>query len=241
VYEALEGAGLTVQGLAGSDTACYVGIMCQDFLTMQSQDVYTVHKYAATGMAASNASSRMSYFFDWHGPSLTIDTACSSSMVCVSEAVQALRNGTSRVAVACGTNLLISPFMYVSLSKVGMVSPTGRCHMWDHRADGYSRGEGVGAVVLKKLSDAIRDGDEIACVLREIGLNHDGKTKGLTMPSSEAQANLIRDVYRRAGLDPTKKADRCQFFEAHGTGTPAGDPTEASVSCFPTDSYHGTC
>ncbi len=102
--------------------------------------------------------------------------------------------------------------------------------MWDEAADGSSRGEGVGAVVLKRLSDAIRDGDNIACVLREIGLNHDGRTKGLTMPSSEAQAALIRDVYRRAGLDPTKKSDRCQFFEAHGTGTPAGDPTEASVS-----------
>lgn len=203
--------------------------MCQDFFTVQSQDFLSVPKYAVTGIAASNASSRVSYFFDWHGPSMTIDTACSSSMVCVSEAVNALRSGTSRVAIACGTNLLLAPFMYVSLSNVGMVSPTGRCHMWDERADGYSRGEGVGALVLKTLSAAIADGDEIACVIREIGLNHDGRTKGLTMPSAEAQSALIRDVYRRAGLDPTRKSERCQYFEAHGTGTPTGDPKEASA------------
>jgi len=229
VFEAIESAGLTLNKLSGSDTACYVGIMCQDFFTVQSQDFLSVPKYAVTGIAASNASSRVSYFFDWHGPSMTIDTACSSSMVCVSEAVNALRSGTSRVAIACGTNLLLAPFMYVSLSNVGMVSPTGRCHMWDEKADGYSRGEGVGALVLKTLSTAIADGDEIACVIREIGLNHDGRTKGLTMPSAEAQSALIRDVYKRAGLDPTLKSDRCQYFEAHGTGTPTGDPKEASA------------
>ncbi|KAH8651296.1 putative polyketide synthase [Xylariales sp. PMI_506] len=229
VYEAVESAGLTMNKLSGSDTACYVGIMCQDFFTVQAQDFLSIPKYAVTGIAASNASSRVSYFFDWHGPSMTIDTACSSSMVCINEAVNALRNGTSRVAIACGTNLLLAPFMFVSLSNVGMVSPTGRCHMWDERADGYSRGEGVGAVVLKTLSAAIEDGDEIACVIREIGINHDGRTKGLTMPSAEAQSALIRDVYRRAGLNPTLKSDRCQYFEAHGTGTPAGDPKEASA------------
>jgi acyl transferase domain-containing protein len=230
IYEALEAAGIPVSSLSGSDTACYVGIMCQDFFTMQSQDHLAVPKYAVTGIAASNASSRASYFFDWHGPSMTIDTACSSSMVCVNEAVQALRSGTSRVAVACGTNLLLSPFMFFSLSKVGMVSPTGRSHMWDEKADGYARGEGVAAVVLKTLSAAIEDGDNIVGVIREIGLNHDGKTKGLTMPSADAQAALIRETYRRAGLDPTTKEGRCQFFEAHGTGTPTGDPQEASVS-----------
>ncbi|KAK4107787.1 putative polyketide synthase [Canariomyces notabilis] len=229
VYEALESAGLPIHSLSGSDTACYVGIMCQDFFTVQAQDLLSVPKYAVTGIAASNASSRVSYFFDWHGPSMTIDTACSSSMVCVNEAVQALRSGTSRVAVACGTNLLLAPFMYVSLSAVGMVSPTGRCHMWDERADGYARGEGVGALVLKTLHAAIEDGDDIVCIIREIGLNHDGRTKGLTMPSAEAQAALIRETYRRARLDPTSKSDRCQFFEAHGTGTPTGDPKEASA------------
>ncbi len=220
VYEAVESAGLTLTSLAGSDTAIYVGLMCQDYFMIQGQDFNSVPTYGATGTAASNASSRISYFFDWHGPSMTIDTACSSSMVCVNEAVQALRNGTSRVAVACGTSLMLSVFMYITLSKLKMLSPTGRCHMWDAKADGYARGEGVACVVLKTLSAAIQDGDNIACVIREIGLNHDGRTKGLTMPSAEAQASLIRETYARAGLDPTTKSGRCQFFEAHGTGTP---------------------
>lgn len=220
VFEALESAGLPTNELYGSDTSCHVGIMCQDYMTIQGHDTNSVLKYAGTGIAASNASSRISYFFDWHGPSMTIDTACSSSMVCVHEAVQGLRNGTSSVAVACGTNLVLSPFMLISLSNLNMLSPNGKCFMWDERADGYARGEGVTCVVMKRLSDAIRDGDNIACVIREVGLNHDGKTKGLTMPSAEAQASLIRETYARAGLDPTKKEDRCQFFEAHGTGTP---------------------
>jgi acyl transferase domain-containing protein len=229
VYEAIESAGLAISSLSGSDTACYVGIMCQDFFVVQAQDLLSVPKYAATGIAASNASSRFSYFFDCHGPSMKIDTAYSSSMVCVNEAVQSLQNGTSRVAVACGTNLLLSPFMYVQLSNVSMASPAGHCHKWDELADGYARGEGVGCAVLKTLSTAVQDGDNIACIIREIGLNHDGRTKGLTMPSADAQAALIWETYRRVGLDPTTKSGRCQFFEAHGTGTPIGDPREAEV------------
>lgn len=160
---------------------------------------------------------------------MTIDTACSSSMVSVHEAVQALRSGTSELAVACGTNLLLSAFSYITESKLGMLSPTGRSRMWDAAADGYARGEGVACVVLKRLSTAIADGDKIEAVIREIGVNHDGKTKGLTMPSAAAQAALIRNTYARAGLDPTTRAGRCQFFEAHGTGTPAGDPQEAEA------------
>jgi acyl transferase domain-containing protein len=230
VYEAVESAGITIQNLSGSDTAVYVGLMCQDFFTIQAQDNDYTPTYGATGSAPSNTSSRISYFFDWHGPSMTIDTACSSSMVAVHEAIQSLRNGSSRVAVACGTNLMLSPFMYVALSKLNMLSPTGRCQMWDADADGYARGEGVASVVLKTLSAAIEDGDNIGCIIREIGLNHDGRTKGITMPSASAQAALIRSTYARAGLDPTTKSGRCQFFEAHGTGTPAGDPQEAEVS-----------
>ncbi|KAH7340064.1 hypothetical protein BKA66DRAFT_479325, partial [Pyrenochaeta sp. MPI-SDFR-AT-0127] len=228
-YEAVDSAGLTLDGLHGSDTAVYVGIMCDDYRQQQSQDLDALSTYNATGTAGSNASSRLSYFFDWHGPSMTLDTACSSSLVAVNEAVQALRNGTSQMAVAAGTNLLLFPIAYVTESNLNMLSPTGRCHMWDSRADGYSRGEGVAAVVLKTLSTAIADGDHIECVIREIGLNHDGRTPGLTMPSATAQAALIRKVYRTAGLNPTNKHDRCQYFEAHGTGTPAGDPQEAEA------------
>ncbi|KAI1085697.1 hypothetical protein F5B20DRAFT_519373 [Whalleya microplaca] len=229
VYEAVESAGHTLNGLSGSDTSVFVGLMSQDYFALQGSDVNVVPTYAASGTAASNASSRLSYFFNWHGPSMTIDTACSSSMVGVNEAVQSLRNGTSRVAVACGTNLLLSAFTFITLSKLSMLSPTSRCRMWDADADGYARGEGVACVVMKTLSQAIQDGDDIACVIREVGVNQDGRTKGLTMPSATAQASLIRDTYARAGLDPTKKTDRCQFFEAHGTGTKAGDPQEAEA------------
>lgn len=133
------------------------------------------------------------------------------------EAVQAIRNGSSKVAVAAGTNLALIPLAYITSSNLSMLSPTGKSRMWDADADGYARGEGVASVVLKKLSDAIRDGDTIHTVIREIGLNHDGRTAGLTMPSAAAQAALIRRVYRQAGLDPCDRNDRCQFFEAHGT------------------------
>lgn len=221
-YEALETSGHTLSDLSGSDTGVFVGLMSQDYFALNGQDVNSVPTYAASGTAASNASSRLSYFFNWHGPSMTIDTACSSSMVAVNEAVQSLRTGTSRVAVACGTNLCLSAFTFITLSKLSMLSPTSRCHMWDVDADGYARGEGVACVVLKTLSAAIEDGDHIECVIREVGVNHDGRTKGLTMPSATAQASLIRDTYARAGLDPTKEEDRCQYFEAHGTGTKAG-------------------
>ncbi|KAF7719430.1 Polyketide synthase [Penicillium ucsense] len=183
---------------------------------------FSVPTYAALSTAARNASSRLLYFFNWHGPSLTIDTACSSSLGAVNEAVQALRNGTSRVAVVCGINLCMLAFTFIPLSKLSMLSPISRCRMWDIDADGYARGEGVVCVVLKPLCDAIADGDPIEAVIREVGMNHDGRTKGLTMPSATAQAALIRDTYARAGLDPTKKTDRCQYFEAHGTGTKAG-------------------
>lgn len=221
-YEALESSGHTLADLSNSNTGAFVGLMSQDYFALNGQDVDSVPTYAASGTAASNASSRLSYFFNWHGPSMAIDTACSSNLVAVNEAVQALRNGTSRVAVACGTNLCLSAFTFITLSKLSMLSPTSRCHMWDADADGYARGEGVACVVLKTLSDAISDRDPIEAVTREVGVNHDGRTKGLTMPSAKAQAALIRNTYARAGLDPTKEADRCQYFEAHGTGTKAG-------------------
>lgn len=133
------------------------------------------------------------------------------------------------MAIAAGTNLILGPENYIAESKLRMLSPTGRSRMFDASADGYARGEGVVTVVLKRLSDAIRDGDAIECVVREAGINQDGKTNGITMPSSDAQARLIRQVYSSAGLDSRKPFDRCQYFECHGTGTPAGDPLEAQA------------
>ncbi|EFQ36744.1 beta-ketoacyl synthase domain-containing protein [Colletotrichum graminicola M1.001] len=227
-YDALSSAGL-VQDLQGSDTAVYVGLMTHDFETIKTQDMHHMPTYFATGVAASIASNRLSYVFDWHGPSMTIDTACSSSLVAVHHAVQQLRSGQSRVAVAAGVNMIMSPLSYVSESKLSMLSPTGRSRMWDAAADGYARGEGVAAVVLKTLQQALSDGDHIESIIRETGVNQDGKTTGITMPSHLAQEALIQDTYARAGLDLSRIGDRPQFFEAHGTGTPAGDPQEAEA------------
>lgn len=143
-----------------------------------------------------------------------MDTACSSSLTAIHLAVQALRAGESRVSVACGSNLLLGPENFVVDSKLKMLSPDGRCKMWDRDANGYARGDGVGAVILKTLSRAVADGDDIGCLIRETGLNQDGAT----MPSPDAQKRLIRSTYRKAGLDPEVEADRPQYFEAHGTG-----------------------
>jgi hybrid polyketide synthase / nonribosomal peptide synthetase ACE1 len=216
VYESLESAGLPLEDLRGSQTAVYVGLMCGDYADMIVRDPESFPMYLSTGAARSIMSNRISYFFDWHGPSMTIDTACSSSLVAVHEAVQTLRAGRSRVAVAAGSNLCLSPEPYIAESNLQMLSPTGRSRMWDVKADGYARGDGVAAVVLKTLSAALADGDQIECVIRETGVNQDGRTRGITMPSSEAQTQLIRDTYARVGLDPHKAEDRCQYFEAHG-------------------------
>lgn len=223
VYESLEASGQSIELLAGSQTGVYVGLMCADFSEHLQRDLDSIPMYMATGTARSLISNRISYFFDWHGPSMTIDTACSSSLFAVHQAVQLLRSGDSDVAVATGSNLILGPELYIGESKLKMLSPTGRSRMWDADADGYARGEGVASVILKRLSDAIRDGDHIESIIRETGINTDGRTKGLTMPSELAQSDLITRTYRKAGLDPRKEEDRCQFFEAHGTGTEAGD------------------
>ncbi|OBT71831.1 Hybrid PKS-NRPS [Pseudogymnoascus sp. 05NY08] len=229
VYDGITTAGLKLEDLRGSSTAVYVGMMHRDFLDNQNYDLDAMNMYAATGTSASILSNRVSYFFDWHGPSMTIDTACSSSLVAVHHAIQQLRTGSSKVAIAAGAHLILGPFSLIVTSKLNMLSPTGRSRMWDAGADGYAKGEGVAAVVLKTLSQALKDGDSIECIIRESSINQDGRTPGITMPSHTAQEALIRDVYSRAGLDLTKPENRPQYFEAHGTGTAAGDPQEAQA------------
>ncbi|KAI1262877.1 putative polyketide synthase [Xylariaceae sp. FL1019] len=229
VYEALESAGIPMADLRGSDTAVFVGSMTDDYGTLLLRDIQDTPDYYATGVARSILSNRISYVFDWHGPSISVDTACSSSLVAVHMAVQTLRAGESRVALACGANIILGPESFIIESKLGMLSPEGRSRMWDQGANGYARGEGVATLIFKTLSAALEDGDHIECIIRETGLNQDGATAGITMPSAEAQAALIRKTYARAGLDLGNPDDRPQFFEAHGTGTPAGDPIEAQA------------
>lgn len=175
VYEALESAGCAMELMQGSDTSVYVGSMTGDYHEMLLRDPEDMPKYMATGTARSILSNRVSYFFDWKGPSMTIDTACSSSLVALHEAVQTLRQGVSQVACAAGANLILGPEMMISESKLHMLSPTGRSRMWDAAADGYARGEGFSAVILKTLSRAIADGDSIHCIVRETGVNSDGR------------------------------------------------------------------
>ncbi|RYP44645.1 hypothetical protein DL768_008911 [Monosporascus sp. mg162] len=228
-YEALESAGIPLDRIQGSRTGVFVGIMTNDYSDLLGRDIDNFPTYFASGTARSIVSNRLSYFFDLHGPSMTVDTACSSSLVALHQAVQSLRQGESSSAIVAGSNLLLGPEQYVAESKLRMLSPSSRSRMWDKKADGYARGDGVAVLVMKTLSQALTDQDSIECIIRETGINQDGRTRGITMPNSTAQAELIRDTYVKAGLDLARPSDRPQFFEAHGTGTPAGDPIEAEA------------
>lgn len=205
VYESLESAGLPMEDLRGSQTGVYVGNMSVDFTEILVQDIDTFPTYFAPGTARSILSNRISYFFDWHGPSITIDTACSSSLIAVHQAVQSLRNGEVPLAIAAGANLLLGPSQYVAESKLKMLSPGGLSRMWDEEADGYARGDGFASVVLKPLKDAIRDGDRIECIIRETGSNQDGRTQGKLGPTHRFQPLI--DRYH------VKSADRGNFDE----------------------------
>jgi hybrid polyketide synthase/nonribosomal peptide synthetase ACE1 len=229
VFEAIESANLTMEQLQGTPTAVYVGLMCDDYSGLIFSDMESAPTYGATGATRSILSNRISYFFDWTGPSMTIDSACSSSLVAVHQAVQTLRNRDCSVALAAGANLILSPRMFIAESKLKMLSPNGCCRMWDEGGDGYARGEGIAVVVLKRLSDAIADGNHIECVIRETHVNHGGRSTGLTVPNPVAQVNLIRQAYAKAGLDLSRQADRPQYFQAHGTGTKVGDLNEATA------------
>ncbi|GAP85075.1 putative Acetyl- synthetase-like protein [Rosellinia necatrix] len=229
VYEALEAGGQTVDGLKGSDTAVYAGQMMNDYEQLMLQDYDNLGTYHATGTSRAMLSNRISYFFDWHGPSITVDTACSSSLVALDHAVQQLRSGRSRTAIVAGSNLIFNPTAFIAESNLQMLSAEGKSRMWDAKANGYARGDGVAAVVLKMRCVAEADGDPIECVIRETAVNQDGKTSGPTMPSATAQTHLIQQCYDRAGLSLLEPSNYPQFFEAHGTGTAVGDPIEAEA------------
>ncbi|EAW10019.1 non-reducing polyketide synthase pyr2 [Aspergillus clavatus NRRL 1] len=230
VYESLDAAGLRMDALHGSMTGVFCGTLRNDYSQLQAMDPQAFPAYVVTGNSLSIMANRVSYYFDWRGPSMAVDTGCSSSLLAVHLAVEALAQDDCSMAVAVGSNLILSPGPYIADSKTHMLSPTGRSRMWDKSADGYARGEGIASVVLKRLRDAINDGDPIECVIRATGANSDGRTMGITMPSAHAQQMLIRATYARAGLSPQERPeDRCQYFEAHGTGTQAGDPQEATA------------
>ena len=221
-WEALEYAGLPAHRLAGSQTGVFVGISSYDYSRLQFSDPQQIDAYAGTGNAHSVAANRLSYLLDFRGPSLSVDTACSSSLVAAHLAVQSLRSGESDLALAGGVNLLLSPELTITFSQARMMSADGRCKTFDARADGYVRGEGAGVVVLKRLSDALRDGDNVLAVLHGSAVNQDGRSNGLTAPHGPSQQAVIRQALANAGASPGDLS----YVEAHGTGTPLGDPIE---------------
>ncbi|MEU3183884.1 SDR family NAD(P)-dependent oxidoreductase [Streptomyces sp. NPDC006923] len=223
--ETLDDAGIDHARSRGSDTAVFVGCSSRDYGELQSCEPQTGNAYTLTGMASSIAANRLSHFFDWHGQSVAVDTACSSALTALHQACEHLRSGRSRTALAGGVNILINPQGYAGFSSASMLSRTGRCRAFSAHADGFVRSEGGGLVLLKRLADAVEDGDRIHCVIAASGTNNDGHTPGIALPSATAQQALLSEVYRGAGITP----DELVYLEAHGTGTQVGDPVECEA------------
>jgi acyl transferase domain-containing protein/acyl carrier protein len=224
-WEAFEDAGQVPEHLAGSECAVYVGIASTDYAHRRMDDLSSLDPYGMTGNTASIASNRISYVFNLKGPSVSVDTACSSSLVAFHHACSAIWNGDAPMAIVGGVNMLLHPFGFVGFSKASMLSPNGRCRAFDAAGDGYVRAEGSAVLLLKPLEQAEADGDAIHAVILESGINCDGRTNGITVPSPEGQGSLLRSVYGRAGIE----LDDITYIEAHGTGTAVGDPLEASA------------
>ncbi|KAJ4315585.1 hypothetical protein N0V84_008295 [Fusarium piperis] len=218
-YEALENAGIRKEDIDGSDTAVYVGSFVKDYEQVCLRDPDWQPQYAATGNGIAIMANRISYYFNLHGPSMTIDTGCSGSLVSVHLAAQSLRSGESSLAIAAGAGMILTPNTMMPMTALNFLSPDGKCFTFDARANGYGRGEGIGVVILKRLSDALRDNDTIRAVIRATKVNQDGHTTGITLPSKEAQVANITSIYESAGLDFNQTA----YVECHGTGTQAGD------------------
>jgi len=220
---ALEDAGWPEAAVAGQPFGVFAAASTTDWADLRQHDLGGVDRYGMTGGALSILANRLSHAFDWRGPAMTVDTACSSGLVALHQAVAALRRGEAPAAVVLGTNLLLSPFPFGGFWRAGMLGARGRCQAFGAGADGYVRAEGGVALLLKPLADALRDGDGVRGVILATGVNAAGRTNGISLPDGAAQAALIRQVREAAGLAP----DAIGYFEAHGTGTPVGDPIEA--------------
>ncbi|USP79169.1 polyketide synthase [Curvularia clavata] len=224
-YEAFENAGLSMEELRGSQTGVWCSVSNADYESILARDPDISPGYRMTGTGNAIVSNRISYLFDLRGPSMTIDTFCSSTLVGLDAAVKSIRAGVVKQAFVGGSNLCLDPERTGVLSSMSFTSPDGRCYAFDPRASGYGRGEGVAAVILKPLSAALADGDSIRAVIRGTGVSSDGKTNGITLPSDWGQKQALEMAYKDAGLRPQDT----YFVEAHGTGTKAGDRTEATV------------
>lgn len=236
-----------MEDVVGSKTSVHVGSFSREYETLFARDPELQGKYQATGTGNAMLANRLSWFYDLRGPSISLDTACSSSLNALHLSCQGLRSHESSMVIAiptingrhnqdqsltfdqglvCGSNLILNPETnMIPLSNMNFLSPDSKCYSFDHRANGYARGEGTGIIVIKLLAQAIEDGNTIRAVIRATGSNQDGRTPGITQPSSSAQEAMIRETYVTGGLS-TKTT---RYFEAHGTGTPVGDPIEANA------------
>ena len=224
-WEALESAGIAPSSIAGTNVGVFVGGSLTDYAHAFYGDPAVGDSHFATGNALAALSNRISYGFNLHGPSLTIDTACSSSLVALHQAAEAIRAGRIDTAIVGGINIIASPASFITFSQASMVSPTGRCRAFDADADGFVRGEGGVTLVLRRSSLAEEEGNPIRGVILGSDVNSDGRTSGISLPSAEAQEDLLTQLYARTGVQPQRLA----FMEAHGTGTPVGDPIEAAA------------
>ncbi|MGB0525383.1 MAG: acyltransferase domain-containing protein, partial [Flammeovirgaceae bacterium] len=225
VWEALEHAGIPYKNLEGSHTGVFMGSVWNDFERIRIKKQATINQHSAVGQSLNIIANRVSYAFGFQGPSIVVDSACSSSLLSVHLACQSLQTGDSDLAIAGGVNLMLDPETYVALSKFGGLCADGKCKTFDEKANGYVRGEGAGVVVLKRLSEAKRDGDKILAVVKGSAVNNDGYSNGLTAPNLEAQKAVLKDACRRAGIAPSS----VNYVEAHGTGTKLGDPIEVEA------------
>ncbi|WKG01540.1 type I polyketide synthase [Mycolicibacterium sp. HK-90] len=224
-WEALEHAGVSPRTLAGSDTAVLMGVNSDDYGKLIMEDLPGIDAWTGIGTSLCGIANRVSHLLDLRGPSVALDAACAASLVAVHQACQMLRAGETSLALAGGVSALIGPGLTRVLDEAGATAPDGRCKTFDDAADGYGRGEGAGVVVLKRLADAERDGDRILAVVRGGATAQDGRTVGIMSPNGAAQAEMFRLACRMSGVDPAGVG----YIEAHGTGTPTGDPTEVGA------------
>jgi phthiocerol/phenolphthiocerol synthesis type-I polyketide synthase D len=224
-WEALESSGIVPERLKESKTGVFVGSMTQDYSHYFNDQPNAIDIHTATGLANAVLAGRIAYLLGLQGPAMQVDTACSSSLTAIHLACQSLRLGECDTALAGGVNLILTPLVNIAECRANMLATDGCCKTFDERADGYGRGEGCGVVVLKKLSDAIADGDPILAKIRGSAINHDGPSSGLTVPNENAQEKVILEALENAGLGPND----IQYIETHGTGTSLGDPIEVSA------------
>ena len=218
----LEDAGYPPESLSGTNTGVFIGVGNLDYRELLDTKLPSIEGHRATGTFLSLVANRVSHFLNLRGPSMPFDTACSSSLFALHCAVQSIRRGESNLALVGGINIILTKTFFISFGKTGMLSSRGQCSTFDASADGYVRGEGAGVILLKPLQKAIEDNDNIYGIIKGSAVNHGGRSQTLTSPNAYAQSQVIQDAYKSAAVSP----DRVSYIEAHGTGTPMGDPME---------------